>query len=71
MTGRAERRLPEVIDCPECSSSAGVAIAYGMPGPDLVEAAKDGRIALGGCVIFEDQPDRRCLACDHQWSEQP
>ncbi len=41
-----------IPQCPECHSSANVIpIRYGMPGPQLLEQAKQGKVKLGGCVI--------------------
>ena len=60
-------RPPDAIDCPQCRRIAGVEIVYGMPGPDLFEAAENGQVALGGCVIFADQPEYRCRKCGHEW----
>ena len=53
--------------CPSCKAKDGVDILYGMPSPELIEKAERGEIALGGCVIEENQPDRRCLKCEHEW----
>jgi hypothetical protein len=54
--------------CPECGSVENVRIVYGMPGPELFEAEERGEIALGGCVIGSDDPNRRCVACGNEWS---
>jgi hypothetical protein len=32
----------------------------------MFEAADAGRIALGGCVIYEDMPTREC-STGHKW----
>jgi hypothetical protein len=58
---------PDPVECPRCRRIAGVVIVYGMPGADLFEAAEKNQLALGGCVIFEDQPDYRCRQCGHEW----
>ena len=36
--------------CPACGGRGLVPIAYGMPGSDLLEESRVGRIAIGGCV---------------------
>lgn len=48
--------------CTECGGRT-IPIAYGYPGPGMMEAAERGEIELGGCVIFDEQPTRRCEAC--------
>ncbi|HEV8045750.1 MAG TPA: hypothetical protein VGP38_11255 [Rubrobacter sp.] len=53
--------------CPGCGSRGVLPIFYGMPGPELVEESAAGRVALGGCVIFPEAPDWRCVACGHHW----
>jgi Zn finger protein HypA/HybF involved in hydrogenase expression len=57
--------------CPNCKSKDGVDILYGMPSSELIEKAERGEIALGGCVIEENKPDRRCLKCEHEWQINP
>ena len=54
--------------CPECAQP-GVPIAYGFPSPEMFEAADAGRIALGGCVIYEDMPTWKCSAA-HKWADE-
>lgn len=51
--------------CPTCGAP-GVLIVYGMPGPDLFEAAERGEVLIGGCVITGDDPTHGC-ASGHQW----
>ena len=59
---------PDPVECSRCRRTAGVAIVYGMPySSSWAEAAENGQIALGGCVIVEDQPQFRCRACGHEW----
>lgn len=45
----------------ECSHPKTVRIVYGMPGPDLMERAERGKVALGGCMI--GPPGRQCVTC--------
>lgn len=45
----------------------GVPIVYEMPSIPLAEQAERGEVVLGGCVVEENQPDRRCLACEAEW----
>ncbi|MFU8873239.1 HNH endonuclease [Micromonospora sp. SL4-19] len=51
--------------CPDCGRT-GVPIMYGAPGPEMIAAAEEGRIALGGCVIYEGQPTWTCSE-GHEW----
>lgn len=55
---------PPSAPCPRCGSDATIRIAYGLPGPGLMEAADRGEVALGGCCIEADQPDHKCTVCD-------
>jgi DNA-directed RNA polymerase subunit RPC12/RpoP len=55
--------------CPRCNSEYTVPIVYGLPGAELVEESKAGRVALGGCVVFPDAPDYTCRNCGHEWRE--
>lgn len=61
-TGRSRPRF-----CPACGSQAVLRIVYGMPGEEMRRKAEAGLIALGGCVIEEDQPRAECGDCGHQW----
>ena len=58
--------------CPICGQFTGVPIIYGMPGPDDVESAQRGEIALGGCVLDDDMPQWRCtdLDCNAEWGRE-
>ena len=57
--------------CPRCGSGDVLPIMYGMPGPEMTEESLAGRVALGGCVVFPDAPDRLCQNCGHDWREGP
>jgi len=56
--------------CPRCHSDKVLPILYGMPGPEMTQESIAGRVALGGCVIFPDFPDRLCNNCGHDWREE-
>lgn len=45
-------------------------IVYGMPGPELFEAAERGEVLIGGCVITGDDPTHGCTA-GHEWKVNP
>ena len=49
MTKKLQRKGPE--PCPQCGGLDIVPIMYGLPGPEAMEAAEQGRIALGGCCV--------------------
>ena len=50
--------------CPTCGSAADVVpIVYGLPGEELMAAAKRGEVALGGCLVSPDDPRWRCKKC--------
>ncbi len=53
--------------CPSCKAKEGVDIIYGMPSPELFEKSERNEVALGGCILEDSQPDRRCLSCNHEW----
>ena len=55
--------------CPKCGSQDVLPILYGMPSREMTEESIAGKIALGGCVIFSDSPDRLCGNCGHDWRE--
>lgn len=59
--------MPRKYICPGCKAKEGVNIEYGMPSYEAFEASQRGEIALGGCVIGENDPERRCLKCGHEW----
>ena len=53
--------------CPSCGASTRLPIVYGLPGPDLMKEAEEGRVELGGCAIEEDSPRWSCEECGHRW----
>lgn len=53
--------------CPTCKEKTGVNIIYGMPSPELFESAERGEVALGGCLISDENPERHCTACGAEW----
>jgi hypothetical protein len=53
--------------CPVCGGEE-VRIVYGLPGPEVAEAAERGEVALGGCVIGDDDPNLQCRACGNERS---
>lgn len=53
--------------CPRCQSTDIVPIVYGLPGPELLDEARAGKIALGGCCIDQGSSDYQCRACGRSW----
>jgi hypothetical protein len=55
--------------CPACGSSYIAGYLYGFPPPDpqLETRIRDGQVVLGGCVIYDDQPDFRCNGCGFEF----
>ena len=53
--------------CPFCGSHEVVPILYGLPGPEMMEQAEAGKIALGGCCVTGDDPNWHCNKCGHEW----
>jgi hypothetical protein len=55
---------------PHCGSETVVPIIYGYPSNEGKEAARGGRIVLGGCYVEMGAPSLYCKACSHRWSDQ-
>ena len=51
------------VECPKCGKDL-LPIAYGVPGPGMMDADRRGEIALGGCVVSDNDPEWRCSACE-------
>ena len=62
-----EHCLPEKNKCPKCNSTDIIPIAYGYPGPEMIDQSMKGKIALGGCGIREKQPNKHCTECEFEW----
>lgn len=62
---KVETEIKESSRCPNCGESRLIPIAYGLPGPGLMELWEQGRVVLGGCVLMGDDPQLHCSACDH------
>lgn len=57
----------EKPQCPSCSSDNVAIIAFGYPGPEMMEEAQRGKIILGGCCVTNDDPEWHCKDCEHRW----
>ena len=62
-----ETDMDEAKRCPRSHSDEVLPIVYGLPGPEMVEESAAGRVALGGCMVWSEAPDRRCEVCGHEW----
>lgn len=57
--------------CPECQADRIVEIVYGLPGPELGEAAGRGELILGGCMVGPGAPRWGCSACHWMPPDEP
>lgn len=56
------------LSCLSCGSADIIPIAYGLPGAKTLEAASQGLVKLGGCVIDGDAPaTHACKACGREF----
>jgi len=60
------RRKPK--QCPNCGASPLASILYGMPSFDdaLQDKLSRGLVALGGCVVSDNDPNWQCNKCGTQ-----
>ena len=67
MTNKKQRNLAISsvgLNCERCEAPM-IPIVYGYPSGSMFRDAARGKIALGGCVIFGDDPKWTCSAgCD-------
>lgn len=53
--------------CPTCGSTEVDEVVYGYPGEELLEAVRQRRVVLGGCVVSPDSPRWSCAGCGLRW----
>ncbi len=53
--------------CPHCNCDNVAEIAFGYPGPEMLEEAERGDIVLGGCCVTDNDPKWHCKDCEHEW----
>ena len=72
VTGRTNCVGGSGTTCPSCGEGDARPIIWGMPSPELMEAAEAGLIdvALGGCCVTEDDPTHECRACGRQFRDE-
>jgi hypothetical protein len=54
------------VRCPRCGGRPRP-ILYGMPGREVIELVHAGLIAIGGCIVDEDNPTVECRDCGEGW----
>jgi hypothetical protein len=68
-----EERMGEAVGvqagrmCPGCGREDSVPLVWGLPGPELMEQAERGLVALGGCLLPGEAPAFSCRACGLPW----
>ncbi len=58
------RSSPDAKDCPNCGGTNVIPIMYGVPDAQMSEENDRGAVALGGAIVFPDNPRRQCKDCD-------
>ncbi|MGY1846984.1 hypothetical protein [Blastococcus sp. SYSU DS1021] len=56
--------------CPGCGREDSIPLVYGLPGSDLFEQAGSGRVALGGCLVMDEQTAFVCRSCGLEWGRE-
>ncbi|MGY1640857.1 hypothetical protein ACI782_06940 [Geodermatophilus sp. SYSU D00703] len=53
--------------CPGCGREDSVPLRWGLPAVEDMRLAERGLVALGGCMLPEDEPALSCRACGLEW----
>ncbi|MBX7170925.1 MAG: hypothetical protein K1X72_08210 [Pyrinomonadaceae bacterium] len=55
----------KTVKCPKCNSTRIAQFRYGLPEftPELKKQIDEGKIVLGGCEIWADNPTHFCNDC--------
>ena len=56
--------------CPGCGEQNSVPLVSGLPGFDDFQQAEAGGVALGGCLMPEDEAAFVCRSCDLAWGSE-
>lgn len=64
--GARSYRDPVTPNCPTCGS-VGVPVLFGLPVEAAGRAARDGRLALGGCIVPNNEPPNWECQHHHRW----
>ena len=51
--------------CPNCNSASVVPIMYGLPGAEAGKLQEEGKLKLGGCIVWDENPGWYCNDCEH------
>lgn len=69
---RAHTECEGMRGCLQCGrGQAVVPVVYGFPTPGHIMAAKAGRLALGGDMLFRGSPMWVCRYCQSEWQVYP
>ena len=57
------------VKCPKCKSTEIAEIRYGLPNftDELKRLIDEGKVRLGGCEIWEDNPTHFCNDCRNEF----
>ncbi len=64
---REEDRTP----CPACGHVGSLPLWSGKPAAVAERMARRREVALGGCLVWDEKPTRRCAACGDEWRSGP
>ena len=56
--------------CPKCNSTNVAKYLWGlrMLSDQLLRDIEEGRVILGGCIIYGEDPKFHCNDCKHDWN---
>jgi hypothetical protein len=74
LAAAVSRRAPVAVSssntrCPSCGSSSVLRLIYGLPDEELRREAEDGKVALGGCSVSDNDPAWVCNECEWTWGK--
>ena len=55
--------------CPSCGSTQTARIGYGYPSDEMIAAAERGEVAIGGCIVSDNDPKYSCRECYRAWGQ--
>ena len=56
--------------CPRCGREDSIPLVWGMPNHDDQRLAERGLLALGGCLVQEEDPVLSCRGCGLAWGHE-
>ncbi|MGR6965299.1 hypothetical protein ACU610_12610 [Geodermatophilus sp. URMC 61] len=56
--------------CPGCAREDSVPLRWGLPAVEDFELAERGLVALGGCMLPEEEPVLSCRSCELAWGRE-